>query len=455
MDAAKLAGERVDPHDEGARERVITETRFVEILREAPPQRELFSLFATLPLDPGRWRKRHCSPVLVKSHALETFLDDYHARNNRRFVYFAELNASVRNFAEVAHTLNHLDVRFSAYDVRFAEADAANVDALDVFRSDLTRAIRFANESIVKLLVALRTEALEFGIPVPELTPLGGHVPEERGRERLPHDLDQAAVDGQGGAVAVVLNGFLQLWEKVRRLGETLPKSGGPPVIQFVRQSLPETQARNFQAAVHNLQSSYDTFVKPTRAHEEVDGLKRLRGHVSLALHLFEVANHLIHFYERHESEETRGPTKARIAAIVAPALVLDQAVLFAARHAVAVLAAAQPLVQVLLPQFVQQRTLDVAVPDGGILHARPLSLIVGIVRKHGRPVEIVIDGEAASASSLMGLILFIGRHPDVRRVTFRGDRAPLEDLRLLFEHALGERGLEKLPPELAYLRQQ
>lgn len=455
MDAAKLAGERVDPHDEGARERVITEARFIEILREAPPQRELFSFFATLPLDPARWRKRHCSLVLEKSHALETFLDDYHARNNRRFVYFAELNASARNFAEVAHTLNHLDVRFSAYDVRFAEADAAHVDALDLFRSDLTRAMRFANESIVKLLVALRNEALEFGIHVPELTPLGGHVPEERGRERLPHDLDQEAVDGQGGAVAVVLNGFLQVWEKARRLGEALPKAGGAPVIQFVRENLPETQARNYQAAVHNLQSSYDTFVKPTRAHEEVDGLKRLRGHVSLALHLFEVANHLIHFYERHESDETRGSTKARIAAIVAAELVLDQAVLFAARHAIGVIAAAQPLVQRLLPQFVQQRTLDIAVPDGGILHARPLSLIVGIVRKHGRPVEIVIDGEAASASSLMGLILFIGRHPDVRRVTFRGDRAPLDDLRLLFEHSLGERGLEKLPPELAYLRQQ
>src|SRR5262245_60782746 len=153
MDATKLADERVDPLDEGARERVISEERFIELLREAPPQRELFSFFATLPLDPARWKKRHCAPVLEKSHAFETFLDDYHSRSNRRFVYFAELNASVRNFAEVAHTLNHLDVRFSAYDVRFAAADEAHLDGLDTFRADLTRAIRFANESIVKLLV--------------------------------------------------------------------------------------------------------------------------------------------------------------------------------------------------------------------------------------------------------------------------------------------------------------
>jgi hypothetical protein len=355
----------------------------------------------------------------------------------------------------VAHVLNHLDVRFSAYDVRFAAADDAHLDGLDAFRADLTRAIRFANESIVKLLLALREEAIGFGIPVPELTPLGGHVPEERGRERLPHDVDQEAVDGEGGAVAVILNGFLQLWEKVRRLGEALPRTDGKNCVDFVRSHFPETQARNFQSAVHNLQSSYDTFVKPTRAHEEVDGLKRLRGHVSLALHLFEVGNHLIHFYERHESDETRGSTKARIAAIVPPDAVLEQAVLFATRHAVGVLASAQQLVQKLLPQFVQQRTLDVAVPDGGILHARPLSLVVGIVRKHGKPVEILIDGDAASASSLMGLILFIGRHPDVRKVSFRGDRAPLDDLKLLFENGLGENGLEKLPPALAYLRTQ
>jgi phosphotransferase system HPr-like phosphotransfer protein len=455
MDAAKLAGERVDPLDDGARERVITEERFVEVLREAAPQKELFSFFATLPADPARWKKRHCTPVLERSHAFETFLDDYHARSNRRFVYLAELNASVRNFAEVAHVLNHLDVRFSAYDVRFGSADDAHLDRLDSFRADLTRASRFANESIVKLLLALRDEAIGFGLQVPELTPLGGHVPEERGRERLPHDVGHDTADGEGGAVAVILNGFLQLWERVRRLGESLPRSNGPHCVDFVRQHFPETQARNFQAAVHNLQSSYDTFVKPTRAHEEVDGLKRLRGHVSLALHLFEVSNHLIHFYERHESDETRGSTKARIAAIVPPDAVLEQAILFAVRHAVGVLAAAQPLVQKLLPQFVQQRTLDVDVPDGGILHARPLSLIVGVVRKHGKPVEIVIDAESASASSLMGLILFIGRHPEVRKVSFRGDRAPLDDLRRLFESGLGEHGLEKLPTELAYLKQQ
>ena len=90
MDAAKLASERVDPHDphdEGARERVINEERFIEILRDAAPQKELFSFYSTLPLDPGRWKKRHCAPVLEKSHAFETFLDDYHARSNRRFVY--------------------------------------------------------------------------------------------------------------------------------------------------------------------------------------------------------------------------------------------------------------------------------------------------------------------------------------------------------------------------------
>jgi phosphotransferase system HPr-like phosphotransfer protein len=453
MEPMTAPGERVDAQDDGARERVITEQRFVELLKEAEPQKELFSFLAKLPRDPARWKKRHCSAVLEKSHAFETFLDDFSARGNRRFVYFAELNACVRNFAEVAHVLNHLDVRFSAYDVRFGADDAAHLDGLDAFRADLTGAIRFANESIVGLLVALSDEGRAFGLQVPELTPLGGHVPEERGRDRLPHDLDQEDVDGKGGAVAVILNGVLQLWEKARRLGEALPKTSGPALRQFVRDHLPETMARNFQSAVHNLQSSYDTFVKPTRAHEENAELRRLRGHVSLALHLFEVANQLIHFYERHETEELRGSTRARIAAIVAPESVLEQAVLFAAKHAVAVLAGTQALVQGLLPQFVQQRTLEVAVPDGGILHARPLSLIVGIVRKHGKPVEIVIDGDATSASSLMGLILFIGRHPDVRRVTFRGDRAPLDHLKLLFEGGLGERGLDDLPQELGYLK--
>jgi len=52
-----------------------------------------------------------------------------------------------------------------------------------------------------------------------------------------------------------------------------------------------------------------------------------------------------------------------------------------------------------------------------------------------------------------MGLIMFAGKYPGVRRVAFRGEAAPLADLKLLFDAGLGERGFDDFPPALSYLR--
>ncbi len=45
------------------------------------------------------------------------------------------------------------------------------------------------------------------------------------------------------------------------------------------------------------------------------------------------------------------------------------------------------------------------------------------------------------------------GSHVEARRYTFRGDENPLGDIARLFESALGEEGIDKLPDQLSYLR--
>ena len=45
------------------------------------------------------------------------------------------------------------------------------------------------------------------------------------------------------------------------------------------------------------------------------------------------------------------------------------------------------------------------------------------------------------------------GANAGARKITFEGDRLPLEDLAVLFQHRLGEDGLDGLPDRLAYLR--
>ena len=307
--------------------------------------------------------------MLEKSHEFETFLDDYHARSNRRFVYFAELNASVRNFADVAHVLNHLDVRFSAYDVRFAD-ERRGAPSTRSTRSAPSSPRDPLRERVDREAAggAARRRRASSGSRCRSSRRSAATFPRSAARVRLPHDLDHEEVDGQGGAVAVLLNGFLQRAEQVQRLRRArCRRRAAARWSSSCATTSPRPRRATSRAAVHNLQSSYDTYVKPTRAHQEVDGLQRFRGHVSLALHLFEVANHLIHFYERHESEEiARHRRRSASRRSSRASRCSHHVVQFAARHAVAMLAAAQPLVQALLPRFAQQRTLELAVPDGG-----------------------------------------------------------------------------------------
>jgi hypothetical protein len=50
-------------------------------------------------------------------------------------------------------------------------------------------------------------------------------------------------------------------------------------------------------------------------------------------------------------------------------------------------------------------------------------------------------------------VLVTVGTYSYERRYVFRGDVRPLQDIKLLFEHGLGEHGLESLPEQLAYLK--
>ena len=110
-------------------------------------------------------------------------------------------------------------------------------------------------------------------------------------------------------------------------------------------------------------------------------------------------------------------------------------------------------LAEDLLPAYTHVRELEVEIPSDLKLHARPAALIVGIVNKHGTPVEMEVAGATCNAGSILELLVTVGSHPDARKYRFRGDEHPLQDIAMLFEHGLGERGMETLPVELAYLR--
>ena len=69
--------------------------------------------------------------------------------------------------------------------------------------------------------------------------------------------------------------------------------------------------------------------------------------------------------------------------------------------------------------------------------------------------MELEVGGRVFNAASILDMMVTVGSNPDARRLLFRGDENPLRDIDMLFRSGLGEEGLDKLPPALAYLRHE
>lgn len=432
-----------EPREDGSRDLVITEALFLPVLDA--PLRDFCEHVSLRQAEPSRWSKRFCSLLTEKAHELETLLDDHGARNNRRFSFLVELVACIRGFGAMAHTLHHIRIRFPKYQVRFS------VEETESFQKELGEATAFVAGALRRLLRGLADELDGLGIDLHVRT-LPRPVPEEQVRQHLPHDVGEE-FDSDEGRVAAILTRYLSVADQAQRVMEVHPKGDARQLVKFVDQHYDETKARIFEGRVHNLQSAYDTHIKSTTVESENRSLRELRGHISLALHLLEVGTLLVHFFERHEKDIQHRPTSQKISSIVNREKVLRHAVLFCLVRASDLLLRARPVVVEYLPRLLEQSEIELEIPAGGMLHARPLSLIVSIVQHYGTTVEMILDQERAPANSIMGLIMAAGRHPDVRVVRFAGDRRPLEDLRRLFEAGLGEKGMDSLPDELDYLR--
>jgi phosphotransferase system HPr (HPr) family protein len=169
-------------------------------------------------------------------------------------------------------------------------------------------------------------------------------------------------------------------------------------------------------------------------------------------LHFLEAVTALTHFVERHEGTRA-DPGEESISSLVsrdeARSVTLNDLFFWAN----AFMQKGRGLAEDLLPSYTNVQELEVEVSEDVVLHARPASLIVGIVTRYATPVEMEVGGEACNAGSMLSLMVLIGSHPKEKRFVFRGDEKPLRDIGLLFQAGLGEGGMETLPDELDYLR--
>jgi phosphotransferase system HPr-like phosphotransfer protein len=375
-----------------------------------------------------------------RAHVLESFLDDYGARQNRTFVTLGELTASVRGLAAVKATALHLTDRLPRYQVLVDPGPAA---------AGLGETSEFLNRALRALSQRLQEEALRWGFGK-EVADVRSEQPALQ-RRLLPRNLDEEESVDERQHIAEIGTRFLKVLDTSRslELGFERPRTA---LAEFVATHATEERCRWYESTVHSIQSMYDTYVLHTSVERDHPWLQALRGHASISLHLLEMATGLMHFYERHENDIRHEGARDAIAAVVPKHETLHAAVNVCLRHAYLFVEGASATAHQILNTFVRQARLSLSMPPGVTFHARPLALIVQVARHYGTPLEISFDGERSSATSLMGLIMLGGRHPRPKSILVKGDARALRDLEVLFAWGIGEHGGQP-PAGLEYLR--
>jgi phosphotransferase system HPr-like phosphotransfer protein len=213
---------------------------------------------------------------------------------------------------------------------------------------------------------------------------------------------------------------------------------------------------------VHNLQSSFDTYVIHGGFRFGDRKLKALRSYFSVVFHLLQMMGRLLHFYERHLYEagykNIYKRVQDRLAGLVDPAALLDRTINYGLYYACHYLRSGKKLAHEILNENIERGTITVGIPVKLGFHSRPSLLVAKIVQHFGGKVEMVVNQDRFDASSVLDIQWAGGKiqKEKISEVTFEGDARALADIQILAGVNYGEDTMGKgvpLPNELSYLK--
>ncbi len=395
--------------------------------------------------------KKLYSKLVSTSQVLEDFLDFHGAKNNSEWYYYRELTAAVRHLSLGAYTQKHILNRLVFYDLP---------DCTE-FREAGQEADRFINEALTKLAPVILEEARRLKIPIP------GHIfgPEDfpgiSTGEMLTYDIDDESQDVQKEHIVKIASDFLRISGRFDHLGFYEPYDMNE-ILQLVPSKVNEVEIRRFEMVVHNLQSSFDTYVIHGGFRFGDRRLKELRSYFSVVFHLLQFMGRLLHFYERHQHEagykNTYKQVQDRLSDLVDPDRLLHYTVNYGLFYACHYLSTGKEVAREILYRNVERGIIQVGIPVKLGFHSRPSLLVAKLVQHYGGPVELVVGQDRFDASSVLDIQWAGGKiqKEKISQVVFEGDVRALRDIEILAAVNYGEDTIGKgvpLPKELKYLK--
>ncbi len=384
--------------------------------------------------------------LLQETQLLENFLDDSGARGNKTYHSFAELVASVRNFATIMYLSMHVKNRIPIYQIeKKEEAEHELIEKVENFHN-------WASEQMNLLFKETFTEAHHIGLLTPTTAVENHFRTNEKTAIKLERNIERDDVEDGVKKILELTSKFRKTARYIQHenFGKRYKQKDLERLIPF---RIDEKKARKFRNNLHGVQSDYDTYVKGSSEEEKNQSLKQLRGFISFSMHMLDIITWMAHFYERHLATVRIDETKQKISNIINHNEFLERLVKFGMNNCHHYLQAGNEIAENILTFYSKPITIELPVPEPIGFHARPSHYLSLVVNEYGTDVFMIVEGEEYSCKSVMMLLQAgaILAENEAKTVVFKGDEKVLHDIKILAEQNYCED--KDIPQELNYLR--
>jgi phosphotransferase system HPr-like phosphotransfer protein len=395
--------------------------------------------------------KKLFSRLIGTSQVLEDFIDFHGAKNNKDWYFYRELTAAVRHLSLGGYSQTHILNRVGFY----------GLEDIKAFEKEGTATLYFLRKTLMKLAPVILDEARRLNIPIPDESYDMDDFPGIITSEILDYDIDDTDKDLQKKNIVKIASEFLSIAANFEHLGFYEPYKL-KEILEIVPSKVNEVEMRRFEMLVHNLQSSFDTYVIHGGYRFGNRKLKDLRGFFSVVFHLLQMIGRLLHFYERHLHEagykNIYKKVQDRLSSLINPEELLDRTINYGLYYVCHFLTTGNELAKEILNENIERTSIMVGVPVKLGFHSRPSLLVAKTVQHYGGQVELCVGEDRFDASSVLDIQWAGGKiqKENITKVTFEGDARALKDIEILASVNYGEDTMGKgipLPNELNYLR--
>ncbi len=395
--------------------------------------------------------KKLYTTLISSSQLLEDFLDFHGAKNNTDWYFYRELTAAVRHLSLGGYSQQHIETRLTFYDLGDTRG----------FKKEGNAAHEFIMHALIKLAPVILDEAVRLRISLPPDRFDISDFPGIATSEILSTDIDDENRDQQKKNIVKIASEFLSIASNFDSISLYEPLEPDA-ILALVPDRINEVEIRRFEMVVHNLQSSFDTYVIHGGYRYGNRELKQLRGYFSVVFHLLQIMGRLLHFYERHLHEagykNIYQTVQNRLSEMINPQILLDRTINYGLFYVCHFLNIGRDLARTILNENIERGAITVGIPVKLGFHARPSLLVAKIVQHYGGQVELCVDQDRFDASSVLDIQWAGGKiqKENLQRVTFEGDKRALKDIEILAGVNYGEDTMGKgipLPKDLSYLR--